>query len=89
MAEKLGAMAPHWLDAVIDGKKTEDGVAKAICDSADFKAILQQAVANGKRAEETKREHPDYVDCDFTQTVRATIVQGINQSKVDVNDLSN
>jgi hypothetical protein len=80
-------MAPHWLDDVIGEKKTVDDVAEAICNSPDFRAIVQQAIDNGRRQEEFQRENPKAVGSNYTQSVRSTIVRGVEQSKVNVEAL--
>jgi hypothetical protein len=81
------ALAPHWLDDVIGTKRTVDDVAKAICASPDFRAVVQQAIDNGLREEEFQRENPKAVGSNYTQSVRATIVRGVEQSKVNVEEL--
>jgi len=80
-------MAPHWLDDVIGEKRTVDDVAEAICNSPDFRAIVQQAIDNGLRVEEAQRENPKLIGANYTQSVRATVVRGVEQNKVNVEEL--
>ena len=68
-------MAPHWLDDVIGEKRTVDDVAEAICNSPDFRAIVQQAI------------DPKLIGANYTQSVRATVVRGVEQNKVNVEEL--
>lgn len=79
-------MAPHWLDDVIGKKRTVDEVAQSVCSSPDF-LIVQQGIDNGLRQEEAQRENPKLIGSDYTQSVRATIVRGIEQNKVNVQEL--
>ena len=48
---------------------------------------MQQAIDNGLREEEFQRENPKAVGSNYTQSVRATIVRGVEQSKVNVEEL--
>jgi hypothetical protein len=48
---------------------------------------VQQAIDNGLRVEEAQRENPKLIGANYTQSVRATVVRGVEQNKVNVEEL--